>query len=58
MKLKSFLTIPKSLQRLLNQLGEPTEVQRKAPARAPPYFASKVVRRHFRDHALQVGMFD
>ena len=58
MKLKSFLTNPKSLQRLLTQLGEPTEVQGKAPARAPPYFASKVVRRHFGEHAPQVGMFD
>jgi len=58
MKLKSFLTGPKSLQRLLTQLGEPTEVKGKAPARGPPYFASKVVRRHFGEHALQVGMFD
>jgi len=38
MKLKSFLTSPKSLRRLLTRLGEPTEVQGKAPARGPPYF--------------------
>jgi hypothetical protein len=54
------LTSPKSLQRLLAQLGEPTVVKGKAPARGPPYFASKVVRRHFGvdEHAPQVGMFD
>ncbi len=38
MKLKSFLTSPKSLRRLLTRLGEPTDVRGKAPARAPPYF--------------------
>lgn len=57
MKLKSFLTSPKSLHRLLTRLGEPTEVQGKAPSRGPPYFASKVVRRHFAEQSSQLGMF-
>jgi hypothetical protein len=38
MKLKSFLTSPKSLRRLLIRLDEPLEVQGKASARGPPYF--------------------
>ena len=54
MKLKSFLTSPKSLRRLLTRLGEPTEVQGKAPARAPPYFVSKVARRHLAQHSSQL----
>jgi hypothetical protein len=58
MKLKSFLTSPKSLQRLLTHLGEPTEVQGKAPARGPPYFASKLLRRRFGEHASQLDMLD
>ena len=57
MKLKSWLTSPKSLRRLLTKLGEPTQVQGKAPARAPPYFASKMVRRHFGEPDPQLAMF-
>ena len=57
MKLKSFLTSPKSLRRLLTRLGEPTDVQGRAPARAPPYFASKMVRRRFAQQSAQIGMF-
>ena len=57
MKLKSFVTNPKSLQRLLTELGEPTQVQGKTPARGPPYFASQVVRRHFGEPA-QLEMLD
>jgi hypothetical protein len=58
MKLKSFLSSPKSLQRLLTRLGEPTDVQGKAPARGPPYFASKVLRRRFGEHESQLDMLD
>jgi hypothetical protein len=57
MKLKSFLTSSRSLHRLLTRLGEPTEVQDKAPARGPPYFASKLVRRHFGEPSPQLAMF-
>jgi hypothetical protein len=57
MKLKSFLTSPRSLHRLLTRLGEPTEVQGKAPARGPPYFASQAVRRHFGEPSPQLAMF-
>jgi hypothetical protein len=59
MKLKSFLTSDKSLQRLLARLGEPTDVQGKAPARGPPYFASRVLRQRFAEpHAPQLDLFD
>jgi hypothetical protein len=57
MKLKSFLTRESSLHRLLTELGEPTHVQGKAPARGPPYFASKVVRRLFGESSQQRDMF-
>ena len=60
MKLKSFLTSRASLRRLLTRLGEPLDVQGKAPARAPPYFASKMVRRRFAEQqpsSSQLWMF-
>jgi hypothetical protein len=58
MKLKSLVTSPGNLKRLLTSLGEPTEVQGKAPARGPPYFASQVVRRHFGEPPQERDMFD
>ena len=58
MKLKSFLTNKKSLDRLLTRLREPTEIQGKAPARSPPYFSSREVRRRFGDGDDQLGLFD
>jgi hypothetical protein len=42
----------------LTRLGEPTDVQGKAPAREPPYFASKVLRRRFGEHESQLDMLD
>jgi hypothetical protein len=36
-----------NIQRLLRYLGEPIEVPPRAPARDPPYFKSKVLRRKF-----------
>jgi hypothetical protein len=35
-----------SAARFLRQRGEPTEPPSRAPARAPPYWQSKIVRRH------------
>ena len=58
MKLKSFITSSRSLQPLLATLGEPTDVQGKAPARGPPYFESQVLRRRFNEPADQHGMLD
>ena len=58
MKLKSFITREKSLQRLLERLGEPTEVPPRAPARGPPYFKTPVLRRRFGGQEAQREMFD
>jgi hypothetical protein len=58
MKLKSFVTSEKSLQRLLSRLGEPTDVQGKAPARGPPYFDSRVLRQRFGEHSTQLDLLD
>jgi hypothetical protein len=39
------MTSAKSLERLCRKLGDPTSPPERAPARGPPYFATKVVRR-------------
>jgi hypothetical protein len=58
MKLKAFLTSPASLRRLLTRLGEPTVAPSRAPARGPPYFATRVVRQALGVARGQVEMFD
>ena len=58
MKLMSFLTGGRSLLRLLSRLGEPTDVQGKAPARGPPYFASQVLRQRFAAPGPQLDFLD
>ena len=58
MKLKSFVTREKSFQRLLSRLREPTDVQGKAPARGPPYFASQVLRQRFAEPEPQPDFFE
>jgi hypothetical protein len=45
MRLLAVITDPQSVARLLRHRGEPTEPLTRAPARAPPYFKSHVVRR-------------
>ena len=44
MKLRALITAAESIDRYLKKLGEPTELPPRAPARAPPYFRSSVVR--------------
>lgn len=58
MKLKAFITTPKSLERLCRKLGDPTSPPERAPARGPPYFASKVVRRVLGEPLGQQDLFD
>jgi hypothetical protein len=48
MKLKAILTGSESTQRLLRSMGEPTDPPRRAPARDPPTYKSRVLRRQRR----------
>ena len=45
MKLIALVTKPSSVARFLRHLGEPTEAPPMAPARDPPYFRTRTVRR-------------
>jgi Putative transposase len=49
MKLLALVTDPKSIRRLLRHLGEPTEAPPREPARGPPYWRSRVLRRAAHD---------
>jgi hypothetical protein len=60
MKLRALVTLPQSIDRFLRHIGESTEPPPLAPARAPPFFKSRVVRRKLGelDRApAQVAMF-
>jgi hypothetical protein len=45
MRLVALVTEPKSIRRFLRGLGEPTEPPVREPARGPPYWKSRVLRR-------------
>jgi len=45
MKLLAVVTEAKSIQRMLRHLGEATEPPAREPARGPPYWKSRVLRR-------------
>jgi len=45
LKLKALVIEAHNVERLLRHLGEPLEPPRRSPARDPPYFKSKVLRR-------------
>jgi hypothetical protein len=45
MKLRRLVLNPEDVRRMLRRLGEPTDPPRRAPARAPPFFTSRVLRR-------------
>lgn len=45
MRLVAMVTEPKSTRRFLRGLGEPTEAPVREPARGPPYWRSRVLRR-------------
>ena len=45
LKLRALVIEAHNIKRLLRHLGEPLEPPRRAPARDPPYFKSKVLRR-------------
>lgn len=56
MRLVSLITEPDSIERYLTHIGEPTEPPPRAPARGPPYYQSRVLRR--RPSAQQQDLFD
>jgi hypothetical protein len=45
LKLRALVIEAHNIERLLRHLGEPLEPPRRSPARDPPYFKSKVLRR-------------
>jgi hypothetical protein len=45
MKLLAMVTDPKPIARILRHLGEPTEPPAREPARGPPFWKSRVLRR-------------
>ena len=52
MRLVALITDPKQVRRFLRGIGEPTDAPARQPARGPPYWQSRVLRRsaHDDDH--------
>ena len=49
LKLRALLIEAHHIERLLSYLGEPLEPPKRAPARDPPYFQSKALRRKLQE---------
>ena len=47
MRLRALVTAAQSIARFLRHIGEPTAPPTLSPARGPPFFKSRVVRRKF-----------
>jgi uncharacterized protein YbaR (Trm112 family) len=45
LRLVALMTEPKEIGRYLRALGEPTEAPERSPARGPPYWRSRALRR-------------
>jgi hypothetical protein len=45
MRLVALVTDPKQVRRFLHGIGEPTEPPARLPARGPPFWQSRVLRR-------------
>lgn len=59
MQLLAVITDLASAARLRRHQGDPTEPRSRAPARAPPYWQSKIVRRHGQfEQSSQLGLFE
>ena len=59
-RLRALVTAPQNMERFLRHIGEPTKPPTLSPARAPPFFKTRVVRRKLGeadDDALQQEMF-
>ena len=57
MKLRALITETSSIKRFLRSLGEPTEAPRPSPARDPPFYKSRVLRRRSPQSPTQMQMF-
>jgi hypothetical protein len=57
-RLLALVTEPKNVARFLRHLGEPTDLPRRAPARDPPYWQSRVLRRRHDARSAQMGLFE
>jgi hypothetical protein len=59
MRLLAVITDLASAACFLRHRGEPTEPPARAPARAPPYWQSKIVGRHGQsEQSSQLGLFE
>jgi Putative transposase len=59
MRLLAVITDLASAARFLRRCGEPTEPPKPGPARDPPYWQSKIVRRHGQsEQSSQLGLFE
>jgi len=45
MRLRALITAAESIERFLRRIGEPTDPPPLSPARGPPFFKSRVLRR-------------
>jgi hypothetical protein len=57
MKLHAVVTEPTSIERLLRHLGEPTEAPSLSPARGPPFYQSRALRRRLQPQPPQLALF-
>ena len=57
MQLKAFVTRRESIERFLRSLGEPTDAPGLSPARDPPFYKSRVLRRRASGQHLQRELF-
>ena len=55
---RAIVTRPKSVRRILQLLGEPTDPPARAPARSPPFFQTGPLRRRLRHASAQMPMFE
>jgi hypothetical protein len=58
MRLLALVTDPKNVARFLRHLGEPTEPPPRAPARDPPFWQSRVLRRRHDEQSGQMELFE
>jgi len=58
MRLLARVTELKNVARFLRHLGEPAEPPLRAPARDPPYWQSRVLRRRHDDRSGQMALFE